>query len=83
MDKQTDLKGVLLCLYVADPATLNSVLGTLFSTENSLLIQLWKKNNISENQCCKYDLFPVPKLQSAPLIKLYLIVYSLKNNEML
>ena len=37
---------VLLCLYVADPATFlssNSVPGTLFSSENSLFIQLWKK----------------------------------------
>ena len=36
---------VLLCLHVADPATFrasNSVPGTLFSSENSLFIQLWK-----------------------------------------
>ena len=42
---------VLLCLYLADPATSlasHSVLGTLFSCENSLFIQLWKKINISE-----------------------------------
>ena len=49
LNKQTDLKGqhtVLLCLYVADPATClasNSVLGTLFPTKTSLFIQLWKK----------------------------------------
>ena len=33
------------CLHVVDPATLlasNSVLGTLFSSENSLFIQLWE-----------------------------------------
>ena len=38
-------------LYVADPATFlasNSVLGTLFSSENILFIQIWKKINISE-----------------------------------
>ena len=37
---------VLLCLYVADPATFldsNSVLGTVFSSESSLFIQLRKK----------------------------------------
>ena len=37
---------VLLCLYVADPATFlasDSVLGTLYSSENSLFIQLWQK----------------------------------------
>ena len=36
----------LLCLFVADPATLlasNSVQGTLFSSESSLCIQLWGK----------------------------------------
>ena len=35
------------CLYVADPATFlasNSALGILFSSENSLFIQLWKKH---------------------------------------
>ena len=32
-----------VCLYVADPATF---LGTVFSSENSLFIQLWKKMNI-------------------------------------
>ena len=36
---------------LADPATFlasNSILGTLFSSENSSYIQLWKKRNISE-----------------------------------
>ena len=51
---------VLLCLYVADPANFlasNSVLGTLFSSENSLFIQ-GKKNNckfvILSHRYCKY-----------------------------
>ena len=46
LDKQTDLHTVLLCLYVADPATClasDSVLGTLFTSENSLFIQIWKR----------------------------------------
>ena len=51
LNEQTDLKrttqfhAVLLCLYVADPATflaLNIVLGTLLFSENSLFIQLWE-----------------------------------------
>ena len=36
-----------LCLYVADPTTFlasDSVLGSLFSSESSLFIQLWKRN---------------------------------------
>ena len=52
---ENNLKGRLcsfrFCIYLADPATFlasNSVLGTLFSTENSLFIQLWKKIHISE-----------------------------------
>ena len=44
LNKQTDLKGqfhtVLLCLYVADPAT--SLASNIFSSENSLFIQLRK-----------------------------------------
>ena len=39
------LSVVLLCLYVADPATFlasNSVLGLYFPLRNSLLILLWK-----------------------------------------
>ena len=48
LNKQTDLRGkhsfVLLCLDLSDPATFlasNSVLGTLFSSQNSLFIHLW------------------------------------------
>ena len=37
---QTQFHPVLLGLYVADPATFHSVLETLFSSENSLFIQL-------------------------------------------
>ena len=57
MKKRTDLKGqhsfilFLLCLYVVDSATFlasNRVLGTLFSTENSLFITYVKKIKISE-----------------------------------
>ena len=39
----TEFRTVLLCLYVADPATFlasNSVL-TIFSSESSLFIHLW------------------------------------------
>ena len=54
LDKQTDLKEQrnfiftvsCFCLYVADPATFlasNSVLGTLFSPENSFCTKLWTK----------------------------------------
>ena len=52
LNKQTDLRGqhnftlFILCLYVADPATfldLNSLLGILFSSENSLFTHLWKR----------------------------------------
>ena len=39
--KQTDLK--VLCLYVADPATSQTVLVTSFHFENNLFIQLLKK----------------------------------------
>lgn len=42
---------VLLCLYLADPATLlapHSVLGSLFSSEKSLSIQLWQNTNTYE-----------------------------------
>ena len=51
---------VLLCLDVADPATCrasNSVLGTLFSSENSLFIQLWKNYIfMSLNYCLINDI---------------------------
>ena len=43
---KTQVHTVLLCLYVADPATSlasNILLGTLFSSENHLFSQLWKK----------------------------------------
>ena len=50
VNKQSDFKGqhsfILFYLYVADPATFlasNSGLGSLFSSENSVFIQLWKK----------------------------------------
>ena len=51
-NKQTDLKettqihDVFLCLYEANPDTFlasNGALGTLFSSENSLFIQVWIK----------------------------------------
>ena len=69
---------VSLCLYVADPATFlasNSVLGTLFSSENSLFIQSYKLNSefvLLPHQCCKTLKFRVwiissAKLHSAPL----------------
>ena len=50
INKLTDLQfhAVLFCFYVADPATflaLNSVLGTLFSSENSLLINVLSYSN--------------------------------------
>ena len=41
----TQCHTVILCLYVVNPATFLasiSVLGTLFSSEKSLFIQLWK-----------------------------------------
>ena len=54
--KQTDLKEqhcfiLFYFVYMADPANFlasNGVLGTLFSSENSLFIQLWKKKKNSE-----------------------------------
>ena len=45
-ERTTQLHTVLLCLHVADPATYlasNSVLGTLFSSGNSLFNYVWKK----------------------------------------
>ena len=53
LNKQTDLTGqhnfllFYFVLHVADPATFlasNSGLGTLFSSENSLFIQIWRGN---------------------------------------
>ena len=41
-----DLHWLIFCLYVVDPATIlasNDVLGTLFSSLNSFVIQWWKK----------------------------------------
>ena len=46
LETTTQFHAVLLCLYVADPATFlasNSVMGTLFSSGNSLFIHLWTK----------------------------------------
>ena len=52
LNEQTDILTdntiytVLLCLHVADPATLSSFKqcsGTLFSSENSLSVHLWNK----------------------------------------
>ena len=45
--RTTQFHNVLLCLYVADPAIFlasNNVLGTLFSSESSLFIQLKNKH---------------------------------------
>ena len=56
MSKLSSLSG-LNQLYVADPATClasDSVLGTLFISENSLFIQLGKKTTIITHKCCKY-----------------------------
>ena len=42
----TQFLTVLLCSYLADPATFlasNCVLGTLFSSDNSLLFHLWER----------------------------------------
>ena len=71
---QTQLDTYLLCLQVADPATLlasNNVLGTLFVSENSLFTHWWKT-------ILKYHYliiliftlieFESPKPRSAPLI---------------
>ena len=45
LNKQTtQLQTVLLCVYVADPATF--LARTLFSSENSLFIHLWGKINL-------------------------------------
>ena len=57
--RTTQFHTVLLCLYVADPATflaLNSILGTLFPSENSLFIQLWRKINIPQYLLLSYQL---------------------------
>ena len=79
LNKQTDFKRttqfhtVLLCLYVADPATFlasNSVLGTLFSFESSLFIQSWKILGF-------WVLIYFRKLHSAPLMsQSYMVTYS-------
>ena len=53
-ERTTQFHTVLLCLYVAAPATCltsNSVLGTLFSSEKSLFIQLWTKSMFL-SLCC-------------------------------
>ena len=49
-------------IYLADPATFpasHSVLGSLFLSENSLFIMLWKKNMETDYKCFS------PKLHSA------------------
>ena len=45
-EQTTQFHTVLLCLHVADPATFlssNSILGTLFCSENSFFIHLRKR----------------------------------------
>ena len=71
----TQCHPVLLCLYVADPATFvawNSVLEMLFSSENSLFIHLWKEFvllpiNTVNIKILGLNFFP-SKPHSAPLI---------------
>ena len=92
MNKQTDLKGpaqfhtVLLCLYVADPATSlasNSVLGTLFFSESSLFIQLWNKyiflsfsliSSLILHIWKNWAWISCPRLHSAPSVYLISII---------